>query len=165
MGILEESCGNPFTYPSTRTKENDSESVEIMRDILPQVRTVTKERDIGGEKLRRTSELNNSVFFPITVGTFMVYPAYTAVHRRFCFIETQDGTILNDKIQAAAATGDGSVVLAGYTHGEWSGELTGEESDFAAVKLDANGTEVWRWQVIHYAAMENLSTFYCGCEF
>ncbi|CAM9445750.1 unnamed protein product [Ectocarpus fasciculatus] len=58
----------------------------------------------------------------------------------------QDGTISNDKIQAAAATGDGSVVLAGYTHGEWSGELTGEESDFAAVKLDANGTEVWRWQ-------------------
>ncbi|CAM9813426.1 unnamed protein product, partial [Ectocarpus sp. 6 AP-2014] len=58
----------------------------------------------------------------------------------------QDGTSSSDEIQAAAATGDGFVVLAGHTFGEWSGGLTGEECDFAAVKLDANGTEVWRWQ-------------------
>lgn len=78
---------------------------------------------------------------------FTVYPAY-CFPWHFCFIDTQDGTIASDELKAAAATGDGSVVLAGYTCGEWSGDLTGEECDFAAVKLDANGTEVWRWQVI-----------------
>ncbi|CBN75056.1 Transmembrane receptor kinase [Ectocarpus siliculosus] len=58
----------------------------------------------------------------------------------------QDGTSSGDFVEAAAATGDGSIVLAGYTYGEWSGELAGENCDFAAVKIDANGTEVWRWQ-------------------
>lgn len=72
-------------------------------------------------------------------------------------IDTQDGTSSNDEIQAAAATGDGFVVLAGYTFGEWSEGLTGEECDFAAVKLDANGTEVWRWQVI-------VVCCYCCCR-
>ena len=39
-------------------------------------------------------------------------------------------------------------MLAGETYGNWSGTSTGS-LDFAAVKLDANGTEVWRWQVSH----------------
>ena len=49
----------------------------------------------------------------------------------------------------AAVGDDDSVVLAGYTAGNWSGVHSGEfESDFAAVKLDAEGKELWRWQVL-----------------
>lgn len=40
----------------------------------------------------------------------------------------------------------GSVVLAGSTLGDWSGATAGN-IDFAAVKLDSEGAEVWRWQV------------------
>lgn len=47
----------------------------------------------------------------------------------------------------AAAGDDGSFVLAGYTDGEWRDSFD-DSFDFAAVKLDANGTELWRWQVI-----------------
>lgn len=40
-------------------------------------------------------------------------------------------------------------MLAGVTGGEWGGadSYVGGYYDFAAVKLDANGDEVWRWQV------------------
>lgn len=37
---------------------------------------------------------------------------------------------------------DGSSVLAGYTWGNWSWSY-----DFAVVKLDANGSVLWEWQV------------------
>ena len=58
----------------------------------------------------------------------------------------QDGTTGNDFIHTAVATGDGSAVLAGYTSGLWNG-TTDSSDDFAAVKLDSNGTVQWRWQV------------------
>lgn len=47
---------------------------------------------------------------------------------------------------AAAARADGSIVLAGRTQGDWGGELVGT-TDFAAVALDEDGAELWRWQV------------------
>ena len=43
---------------------------------------------------------------------------------------------------------DGSVVVGGYTEGDWSGANAGY-TDFIAVKLDAAGEEVWVWQVSH----------------
>ena len=43
-------------------------------------------------------------------------------------------------------TEDGSYILAGRTEGNWNVEPNGEE-DFAAVKLDPDRNEVWRWQV------------------
>ena len=43
-------------------------------------------------------------------------------------------------------TEDGSYILAGHTEGNWNGERNGGR-DFAAVKLDAGGKEVWKWQV------------------
>lgn len=49
----------------------------------------------------------------------------------------------------AAVGDDGSFVLAGLTDGEW-GDSFDDSSDFAAVKLDENGNELWRWQVITY---------------
>eukprot|EP00904_Undaria_pinnatifida_P011787 jgi/Undpi1/7739/HiC_scaffold_23.g10212.m1 len=57
----------------------------------------------------------------------------------------QNGTDDQDEIRAILLGDDGSVVLAGYTHGNWSG-LNAGEADFAACKLDADGREVWRWQ-------------------
>lgn len=41
---------------------------------------------------------------------------------------------------------DGSVVLAGSTTGDWVGVNNGDH-DLAALKLDANGTLLWKWQV------------------
>lgn len=40
------------------------------------------------------------------------------------------------------------MVLAGYTYGNWSGVNSGgDKGDFAVVMLDADGLELWRWQV------------------
>lgn len=58
----------------------------------------------------------------------------------------QDGTNEFDAISAAVVGNDDSVVLAGYSSGNWSGILVGR-ADFAAVRLDADGNELWRWQV------------------
>lgn len=41
---------------------------------------------------------------------------------------------------------DGSVFLAGYTLGNW-GDVNAGRSDFAVVKIDADGNEIWRLQV------------------
>ncbi|CAM9360961.1 unnamed protein product [Scytosiphon promiscuus] len=57
----------------------------------------------------------------------------------------QDGSITDDHIRAATAGWDGSYFLAGFTSGNWNGANSGE-SDWATVKLDADGTEVWRYQ-------------------
>lgn len=54
---------------------------------------------------------------------------------------------------AAAARDDGSVVLAGVTYGAFSTPLSTPEgsTDFAAIAIDENGTELWRWQVLHHS--------------
>ena len=52
----------------------------------------------------------------------------------------------HDVIYSVATRKDGSVLLAGYTWGDWNGTNAGGR-DFAACQLDANGTEIWRWQV------------------
>lgn len=59
----------------------------------------------------------------------------------------QDGSTASDNFVASAMGPDGSVVLAGVTTGTWSDSFVGGTFDFAAVKLDSNGDEVWRWQV------------------
>ena len=58
----------------------------------------------------------------------------------------QDGTSDVDYIRTVVATGGGSTVLAGYTYGSWNGSNNGLD-DFAAVKLDVDGTVEWKWQV------------------
>lgn len=58
----------------------------------------------------------------------------------------QDGTEAFDSISAAVIGDDASVVLAGYSSGNWSGIAPGR-AEVAAVKLDANANELWRWQV------------------
>lgn len=45
-----------------------------------------------------------------------------------------------------AMADDGSVVVVGFTKGDWVGSNAGQ-FDFAAFRLDVDGTEVWRYQV------------------
>lgn len=58
----------------------------------------------------------------------------------------QNGTIGDDFLRAAAMGDEGSVLLVGDTSGNWTGVNAGS-FDFAAIKLDASGKELWRWQV------------------
>ena len=58
----------------------------------------------------------------------------------------QDGTDKDDIWRAVAMGEDGSVILAGYTCGNWVTTQVGE-CDVAVVKLDLNGTLLWTWQV------------------
>ena len=60
----------------------------------------------------------------------------------------QNGTGEAEEMHAAAIGDDEAIVLAGHTYGNWTEAQGGDEdADFAAVKLDADGTELWRWQV------------------
>lgn len=71
----------------------------------------------------------------------------------------QDGTVGHDLANAVAIAEDGSVVIAGHSRGDFLGlgTVEGKDSsslsprwlggDFAAIKLDSSGAEVWRWQV------------------
>lgn len=64
-----------------------------------------------------------------------------------CYLfRSQGGTAADDVAKSVALGVDNSIVLGGYTAGNWDGPNAGL-NDFAAVKLDANGTELWRWQV------------------
>lgn len=70
----------------------------------------------------------------------------------------QNGTGDNfEEAYAIAMAGDGSVVVAGVTEGDYEGgglsnslertESSDDYADFLAVKLDENGTQLWSWQV------------------
>lgn len=50
-------------------------------------------------------------------------------------------------LRAVAIQADESIVLAGSTTGDWGGWTAGSD-DFAALALDSDGREMWRWQVI-----------------
>ena len=69
---------------------------------------------------------------------FLSYVTWTTV--------LKGGTNVGDYCYAVAMADDGSVVVGGYTEGDWSGDNAGD-NDFVAVKLDATGEEVWVWQV------------------
>lgn len=60
----------------------------------------------------------------------------------------QDGSPGDDLMRAAAAVDDG-VVVAGYSDGIWNNVSSQGDLDFAAVKLDSDGTVDWIWQVNH----------------
>lgn len=54
-------------------------------------------------------------------------------------------------VYAATPRADGSIVLAGLTDGDWAGGPVGI-TDFAAVALDEDGEELWRYQVCEHRA-------------
>ncbi|CAN0532456.1 unnamed protein product, partial [Scytosiphon promiscuus] len=53
------------------------------------------------------------------------------------------GTTAADIVFASATGQDGSTVLTGSTEGAWETAHASGLSDFAAVKLDAHGDEIW----------------------
>lgn len=61
-------------------------------------------------------------------------------------IMAQDGTEENDEVSAVEITENGVVILSGYTEGAFSGDNAGAD-DMVAIALDAEGSELWRWQV------------------
>ena len=70
---------------------------------------------------------------------FDLYVSWTTV--------IKGGTEELDYCIGVAMADDGSVIVTGYTFGEW-GEVNAEPTDFVAVKLNAAGEQVWVWQVI-----------------
>lgn len=58
----------------------------------------------------------------------------------------QDGTAGVDNATDLALVEDGSAVLSGSTTGDWNVTNLGG-TDFAALKLDADGELLWKWQV------------------
>lgn len=59
----------------------------------------------------------------------------------------QEGSSSADDVMfGAAETSDGSIILCGYTEGNWTAAIQGDY-DYAVVKLDSNGEVVWRRQV------------------
>lgn len=71
----------------------------------------------------------------------------------------QDNTIFRNTASAVTAVGEeGSVVLAGTASGPLNIWASTSE-DFAAVKLDPDGTEIWRWQVSSlYGGLRDLKS-------
>lgn len=61
---------------------------------------------------------------------------------------TKGGTADEDRFYNIAEGNDGSVVITGHTFGVWSIRNSGD-ADFAAIKLNEHGVELWRWQVTH----------------
>lgn len=59
----------------------------------------------------------------------------------------QGGTEDEDHVSAIIVGRDGGVVLTGYSTGTYGEPNVGEE-DFVVFKLDGDGSELWRWQVI-----------------
>ena len=87
---------------------------------------------------RGTALLTHEISHSLTISSARVL---------FYFLFGQDGTEAFDSISAVVVGNDDSIVLAGYSCGNWSGISVGR-ADFAAVRLDADGNELWRWQVL-----------------
>lgn len=61
-------------------------------------------------------------------------------------------------------TTGGSFVLAGNTFGEFAAVYKGGYFDFAAVKIDRDGEEVWRWQVRRVVQTFFSAANECPCQ-
>lgn len=58
----------------------------------------------------------------------------------------QGGTSANEISLGIDIGEDGSVILSGYTEGDWAGTNAGDW-DFVAMKFSAEGIKQWTWQV------------------
>lgn len=67
----------------------------------------------------------------------------------------QNGTAEIDRAYGVAVFDDGSTIVAGATAGDWAADNLGEQ-DFAASKIDVNGTLLWKWQVNEFCGI-------CAC--
>lgn len=67
----------------------------------------------------------------------------------FVLLSMQGGTDLDDYIHGTATTNNGSIVLAGYTRGNWARPSNKSHDgylDFAAMAMDAEGLQLWSYQ-------------------
>lgn len=81
--------------------------------------------------------------------------AKTTVHS-ICVFNSQDGTVGDENGRSLAMADDGSFVIAGESSGNFTGIEAigvGSDSNFAAIKLDSEGAEVWRWQVRRWSSV------------
>lgn len=69
---------------------------------------------------------------------------------RATFAYDQDGTSGEDVFRGIPMAENGSVIAVGQTGGDWDGVNAGSD-DFVALRLDADGEEIWRYQVIYTA--------------
>lgn len=74
---------------------------------------------------------------------------------------TSDDELLVGIASANTASG-GEVVLVGRTEGSWAASNVGGY-DFCAAKLDADGNELWSWQVTNGILVELVRGG--GCSF
>lgn len=59
----------------------------------------------------------------------------------------QEGTSSYDGVFGVVVVEDGTLIFAGYTQGAWAANKDDELAELAMVKMDSNGTVIWRWQV------------------
>lgn len=95
----------------------------------------------------RNAEILIVAFVLVTiVAHFLASPTNLATWTVMMTFVLQSGTSEFEDFKTAVPTGDGSTILAGVTFGSWNGSNTGS-GDFSAVKLYANGSVNWKWQV------------------
>ena len=58
----------------------------------------------------------------------------------------QNGTLEDDHLEGVVLESTGTHVFYGITRGDWSGTNAGGY-DWAALKVDAQGDILWKWQV------------------
>lgn len=63
---------------------------------------------------------------------------------------SQNGTIGDDRVESVVSTADGNIVVSGYANGD--GVIPGVAAYVFAAKLDADGEELWHYEV-KYAAL------------
>lgn len=79
---------------------------------------------------------------------------YLSVYRYCCICDRrywwilciQAGTPEDEHLRGGAVGSDGSTVLVGHSKGDWNGTNAGDY-DFVALKVDAQGEIIWKWQV------------------
>ena len=86
-----------------------------------------------------------STFSRVSVGRFGLNSSDTTYLIRCCLPKDGPGTGFN-YIAGVAAFDDDSVLLAGFTEGNWAIDNVGGR-DFALAKLNASGHLEWSWQV------------------
>lgn len=67
----------------------------------------------------------------------------------FLYAREQSGTEFDEEFTGAAIGIDGSVVMSGYTFGNWSATQAGgdDDMDFVAMSMDIDGNILWEYQV------------------
>lgn len=81
------------------------------------------------------------------------------------FVYSQDGTYSYERVESVVMTADGNIVLSGYSNGNYARkQLEAEDAPIGAVavKLDANGDELWRYQVQHATSYPSIVFYFAS---